>query len=121
MGAPPMFLHGRGARAPGSCAIMLDLESGNSMVIEAACSASLEAARNWKRNLAALATSVAQINPQTEFVFARDGALTALQDGKWWGGCSVPEKAAEELLQTLNITSPVACFLCPTHSAQIAF
>jgi len=39
-----------------------------------------------------------------EWLFARDGALTARENGKWWGGCPVPAKAAEELLRTLDIT-----------------
>ena len=33
----------------------------------------------------------------------------------------MPSKAAEELLRTLHITAPVACFLAPSHAAQIAF
>jgi len=56
-----------------------------------------------------------------EWVFARDGAMTAMQAGKWWGGCSVPQAAAEELLRTLEITGGMACFLAPAHAAQISF
>jgi hypothetical protein len=104
---------------------MLEVDS----VIETAtASAALQAEDNWKRNLPALgktqnalAASLTQINPQVEWIFARDGSLTALVNGKWWGGCSVPSKAAQELLKTLQITAPVACFLAPSHPAQIAF
>lgn len=82
--------------------------------------------RNWQRNLEALAGtqadlagSLSPMNAGIEWVFARDGALTALEDQKWWGGCSVPLKAAEELLRTLEITASTACFLVPSHWGQI--
>src|SRR5882672_5686669 len=107
---------------------MLDLESATQSAVEAPSSATLQATGNWRHNLAALArtqaelaASLTQINPRAEWIFARDGALTAFETGIWWGGCSVPLKAAEELLNTLQITVSVACFLAPAHPAQIAF
>ncbi|HEV8292138.1 MAG TPA: hypothetical protein VGP94_09445, partial [Tepidisphaeraceae bacterium] len=107
---------------------MLEIDSVIETAIAAPASAAQQAEHNWKRNLAALgetqdalASSLTQINPQVEWIFARDGSLTAFENSKWWGGCSVPAKAGQELLKTLQITAPVACFLAPSHPAQIAF
>jgi hypothetical protein len=105
---------------------MLELESATQTTVDAPKSARLGAMRNWQRNLEALAGtqaelagSLAPMDAGIEWVFGRDGSLTALEDQKWWGGCSVPLKAAEELLRTLEITAATACFLAPFHSAQI--
>src|SRR6266581_172687 len=107
---------------------MLALESATQTVLEGSIPAARQAVCNCEHNLRALAStqpdlaaSFAHIGPDLEWVFARDGTLTALENGKWCGGCSVPSKAAEELLRTLHITAPVACFLAPSHAAQIAF
>src|SRR5687768_1986901 len=102
------------------------LETGKlpQMGVDRATSAQLLAACNWQRNLAALSETQPEVAPllvaEVEWVFGRDGALTAQQGGKWWGGCSVPQAAAEELLRTLEITSAMACFLAPAHGAQVA-
>jgi hypothetical protein len=107
---------------------MLELDSAVPTTLAAAGSAAVLAQQNWKGNLAALAANqpdltaaLAQIQPSVESIFARDGTLTALEKAKWWGGCSVPAKAAEELLKSLHITAAMACFLAPSHPAQIAF
>src|SRR3954471_5526676 len=104
---------------------MLELDSAIQTTLEAISAAAPQAAGNWHRNLAAitatqsdLAKSIAGI--EVEWLFARDGTLSAIEDGKWWGGCSVPGRAAEELLRTLDITNAVACFLNPSHPAQLA-
>src|SRR3954464_7968170 len=106
---------------------MLDMDVAM-QAVEAPTSAARESKRNWQRNLAAitatqsdLAESIAAANCPVEWIFARDGTLTAFENGKWWCGCSVPAKAAEELLKTLQISATMACFLAPSHPAQIAF
>jgi len=107
---------------------MLELETAKPIEIESRNSAQIQAHSNWKINLSALAEtqkqlaiSLANLNVQVDWIFARDGALSALENGKWWGGCSVPAKAAKELLRTLQITSSVACFLFPSHPTQISY
>jgi len=105
---------------------MLDLETTTAIETTATSSAADEASFNRLQNLAALAETqpnlVASRNLENlKWTFARDGTLTALENGKWWGGCSVPAKAAEELLRPLQITASVACFLAPAHPAQILF
>jgi len=107
---------------------MLELESGTQSQLQSRSSAEIQSASNWRRNLLALrqtqeelAQSLVNAKLDVQWVFARDGALTAFENGKWWGGCSVPAKAAEELLRTLQITTSLACFLAPAHPAQLAF
>jgi hypothetical protein len=85
-----------------------------------------EAARNWAGNLRALASTqpalVEALQGQAagvEWVYGRDGALTAMETGQWHGGCSVPRQAARQLLKTLNSTGTVACYLSPTHAQQL--
>jgi hypothetical protein len=57
---------------------------------------------------------------EIEWIFARDGALTALLPGeRWFGGCSLPRRAAEFMFRTLEIQGTVGCFLSPTHAAQL--
>src|SRR5436190_1551889 len=105
---------------------MLDLDTTAKLDTTVMSSAARRATFNHQQNLLALQQTQPNLvvlcdaeNPQC--LFARDGTLTALVNGKWWGGCSVPTKAAAELLKTLHITASVACFLVPTHPAQIAF
>jgi hypothetical protein len=38
---------------------------------------------------------------------------------KWWAGCSVPSRAAQYMLKTMDVSGPVACFLTPSHPAQL--
>ena len=53
-------------------------------------------------------------------VFARDGSLTVLDArGKWWQGCSVPHRAAEAMLSSLDAKGRVACVLSPTTAGQL--
>ncbi len=90
-------------------------------------SAERQAFRHWTANLAALAQSQPRIveaagnlpDPM-EWVYARDGALTALMaGGKWWGGCSLPRRAAEFMFRAAELTGTVICFLNPIHAAQL--
>ncbi len=85
------------------------------------------AARNWAANLRAL--SVAQprlvealqsLPAHCQWLFARDGYLSAQETaGQWLAGCSVPRAAAAALLKSMSCAGAVACFLSPTHAAQI--
>ncbi len=55
-----------------------------------------------------------------EWVFGRDGSLTARKGGETWlGSCSLPARAAMEMLRKLDVSGAVACFLAPGHAAQI--
>jgi hypothetical protein len=82
---------------------------------------------NLARNLAALryrqpalAKEVVELSPDVEWVFGRDGALTArLPDDGWWSGSSLPHRTAEALLEKMDLRAPVTCFLSPTHAAQV--
>src|SRR5947207_13081818 len=82
---------------------------------------------NFARNLAALqnrqpalAEELAELPPDVEWLFGRDGALTArLPDGAWWSGSSLPQRTANALLENMELKAPVTCFLSPTHAAQV--
>ncbi len=39
--------------------------------------------------------------------------------GQWLTGSSLPRRAAAEMMQKLDILGAVACFLAPTHAAQL--
>jgi hypothetical protein len=86
-----------------------------------------QAADNWSANAAALRSaqrelcgSLPAIREGLSFIFGRDGALTAMTaDEKWWHGCSLPRRAAQAILKTLDSTGRVSCFLSPPHAAQI--
>lgn len=83
--------------------------------------------RNWQPNAAALAESqpllaerLRSIVPMVSWVYGRDGSLTAMDDaGRWWTGCSLPRRAAEEMLKSLEPSGTVGCFLSPTHARQL--
>lgn len=85
------------------------------------------ALEHFQRNLAALAESqadVAELLPQRlaglTWTAGRDGALTAQDSaGSWVTGCSLPRRAAEAMLATMQAKRGTACFLAPSHAAQI--
>ena len=82
---------------------------------------------NFSANLQALATSrprlktLAQWLPQDlDWLFGRDGSLTAMLDGiRWWAGCSVPLAAARFMLASMDVRGTVGCFLNPRHASQL--
>ena len=85
-----------------------------------------EAADNFSANLSAMASCqpelAARLRGQdgtAEWVFARDGYLTARMDGGWWTHCSVPMRTARELLKKLELIGGLGCMLNPSHAAQI--
>lgn len=91
--------------------------------------ASRQARENYERNLRSLrelqpgvARQLEQPGTAVEWVFGRDGALTArTPDDRWWQGCSIPRLAAESMLKSVQLAGSVACFLAPRHAAQLRF
>jgi hypothetical protein len=83
---------------------------------------------NWRANVRALSLrqpgliDAVRVVPGdvSEWVFARDGSLTAFDAaGAWWAGCSVPLLAARAMLKTLDTGGRVACFLAPTLASHL--
>ncbi len=89
--------------------------------------AAVKAARNWAANLRTMAAVqprlIEALQPLAvagEWVFARDGSLTLLDDaGRWLGDCSVPYLAAAAMIKSFEPRGTVAGFLAPTHAAEI--
>src|SRR5258706_2787504 len=84
------------------------------------------AARNYHVNLNALQSSQPDLAatltdelPDAQWLLGRDGSLTARVAGQWWSGCSLPLRAAQTLLEKLELGATVSCFLSPTHAAQL--
>jgi hypothetical protein len=85
------------------------------------------ARQHRKANLAALsqtqpqlASSVGALPDDVTWVFGRDGCLTAFElDERWITGCSVPLLTAQAVLKTLDAGTGTACFLSPSHAAQL--
>ena len=82
----------------------------------------------WLANLDALARSQPRLVEAlrreqihvSEWIFARDGALTAFTGpGRWWTGCSLPHRAASAMLRTLEVSGVVGCLLDPPHAAHV--
>jgi hypothetical protein len=85
-----------------------------------------QAEANWTRNLAAiqalqpqLSQSLTDISLDVEWVYARDGSLSALEADQWLGGCSLPRRAAQAMLTKLAVQGAIACFLDPSHAAPV--
>ncbi len=85
-----------------------------------------EAERNWRANLRALGGVQPRVAEAArgevegvEWVYGRDGALTALVEGKWWSGTSLPGRVAKSVLGAFVLQGGVACFLNPTHASQV--
>lgn len=86
-----------------------------------------QAGNNFAANLATLRQTqdeivawVADQSLELEWVLGRDRTLTALDaSGRWLAGCSLPRRAADSILAKLEVRGAVACFLAPSHAAQI--
>lgn len=79
--------------------------------------ANLRALRSAQRDLA---DAVERMILDVEWVYARDGSLTAMEHGRrWWAGCSLPKKAASFMLQKADLSANVICFLTPSYAAQL--
>jgi hypothetical protein len=95
---------------------------------QAQTAAARKAIQNWELNCRelskrqpGLASALNQAWIEPEWVFGRDGSLTARLDDGWWSGCSLPSRAAESILRKLEFKGSVACFISPAHAAQIRF
>lgn len=93
---------------------------------EQATAAARRAASNWKANHSALqenhpelAATLEAEQADVEWVFGRDGYLTAQSGETWWSGCSVPLRSARYMMRTLDINGSIACMLHPDHAAQV--
>jgi hypothetical protein len=85
----------------------------------------LQARNNLEQNRLAIRDTqpdlvIGEFHEEVEWVFGRDRALTCRDGaGQWLCGCSLPRRAAAEMMQKLDIVGAVACFLSPTHGAQL--
>ena len=85
------------------------------------------AALNWRHNHAALAqtqprlaNALSAVSTGRHWLYARDGSLTAFDaSGHWLHHCSVPLRASEAMLTTLDVKGRVACLLAPTLAAAV--
>ncbi len=111
-------------------AVKSDTPSENSSPIPGDSSdAARRAQRNYAECLAALRQSQPDVArqlppapPGVEWLFGRDGALSAKEPGgDWLGRCSLPMRVARELLADMAATGRVSVLLYPTHAAQIRF
>ena len=89
-------------------------------------SAQRSAAANWSANWAAIQVSQPKLleppgvlPAEMQWVWGRDGALTAMTDGRWWAGCSLPLRAAQFMLRKADLSCKALCYLSPVHAAQI--
>ncbi|MFI5381327.1 MAG: hypothetical protein ACHRHE_18675 [Tepidisphaerales bacterium] len=89
--------------------------------------AARQARLNYAAGLAALggsqpdvAAALPPTPPDIEWLHARDGALSAkVPAAGWLGQCSLPLRAAGELLADLSAPGRVSLLLYPTHAAQV--
>ncbi|HSZ57977.1 MAG TPA: hypothetical protein VK797_20095 [Tepidisphaeraceae bacterium] len=89
--------------------------------------AEIEAEANYRGNLEelagtqpALGARISDVGADVQWIFARDGSLTAMQAGeRWWGDCSLPRRAGQFMFRTMEIHGVVACFLNPIHAAHL--
>lgn len=85
------------------------------------------AATNFERNRAALEArwprtvlALPETLPELEWLFARDGALSARHiDRRWFNDISVPRRAAERMIKQLVVVGSTAVMLAPTHACQV--
>src|SRR5688500_4466965 len=88
--------------------------------------ASVAAADNWGANLAALASTQPEVAALVtdemvlgEWTYGRDGALTIFDEtAGWWAGCSIPRRAGQAMLKTLDAKGNLSVFLLPPHAAH---
>ena len=76
--------------------------------------------RALEKNQPATAALLDQTDLTQEWIYARDGSLTArAPDGKWWADCSVPMLAGRSLLKTLESLAAGSCLLAPAHTGLV--
>ena len=89
--------------------------------------AEVEAQINWTNNMSSLranqpavAKLLDQVQLDLQWIYARDGSLTAMDhSGKWWGACSVPLLAGRAVLKTLETAQISSCILAPPHAGVV--
>ena len=89
--------------------------------------AEIAAGQNLSANLSALrqtqpklAEIVGPMPRGFEWIYGRDGSLTAIDgEGKWWAGCSLPLAAGRSLLKTLEPGMLHNCMLDPAHAGLL--
>jgi hypothetical protein len=89
--------------------------------------ATTQAAANFELNRAALervwpraVIALPEHFPDVEWLFARDGSLSARHiDGEWVGGQSVPRLAAQRLYGKFVLSGSTGALLAPTHAQQM--
>jgi len=97
-------------------------------LVDSPTHARARAAENFADNLRVLrqtqphlVDAVPEIEPDVEWLYGRDGSLTARDaHGRWLAGCSLPRRAAREMLRKLDVHGSVACFLAPPHAALLS-
>ena len=128
MRGPPRPITRESAAFPAAEALrILHSTKSASSVVALPTAAEQIADRNFQANLEALSKTqprvvehVREVEAGLEWLFARDGSLTGMEsDEDWYGGCSVPLGAARFMLKTMEAGGSVACFLSPTHAAQL--
>jgi hypothetical protein len=67
------------------------------------------------RTQPATAEVLNDVQLDAEWVFGRDGSLTARENGKWFADCSVPLLAGRTMLQSLPDEPVGSCQLMPAH------
>jgi len=83
------------------------------------------AGRNWHANIEALQRTQVHLAkalvetplPPLTWTIARDGALSARDaQGMWFDECSVPRRAAAEMLRSLSQPATTGCFVLPASA-----
>lgn len=95
-------------------------------MLKSPTAADRRAAECWRANRDAIASTQPNLElgeeaaPEMEWLFARDGSLSARDPlGQWWAGCSLPRRAGAAMLRKLDVRGVTACLLAPTHAGQV--
>lgn len=95
-------------------------------LLKSPSAADRRAAELWRANRDALASTQPDLElgddapPEMEWLFGRDGSLTARDPlGQWWAGCSLPRRAGAAMLRKLDVRGVTACLLAPTYAGQV--
>lgn len=81
-----------------------------------------QARKNLSSNLSALDMKdehLPALPQDLEFVYARDGFLSARASDGWISGCSLPHRAAQAMCAKLRPNGILLCLLAPNHAGQI--
>lgn len=79
----------------------------------------------WEANVTAISQNQPHLlpllgsRPAARWVYARDGSLTAMFHGQWWGGNSLPRGASGQMLKDVDASAAVSCMVAPVHGSTI--